>query len=99
MRTYRGWGCVRSYGSFIDHWVILSGRSETKVPISFSVQPLGSERDFKLDLDRATAEQRQIDYLRRQIRSNELHYHDVRWIRELQIEIVKLRDVRGIDPD
>src|SRR5688572_3427400 len=63
------------------------------------VSPLYAERNFELDLDRPAAERRQVEHLRRKARINDLDNHNVRRVRELQVEVVKLRDVRGINPD
>ena len=74
----------------------LNGVSE---PVDrFVIDPLRPQRDFESDLHGPSAQRRQIEELRL-LGMDDLHEDDVRRIRELQVEVVELRDVRCIYPE
>src|SRR5215813_1537265 len=60
--------------------------------------PLSHERDFESDPHGPSTQRTQIEELGL-LGMNDLHDHDVGGIRKLQVEIVELRDIRGIYPE
>ena len=63
------------------------------------IHSFSAKGDLELHFNGTTTQWRQIQKLRYMARKGDLQQDHIRWIEKLQIEVVKLRDIRSINPE